>query len=93
MAKRTDEPLNKGENQLPAELPFSQGDHWTYLLGVLPTDIIPNKDWNTRSHLLVSMNLKLVDEFSKAYLDDLYFKRNLAVDIPQPQKVLTPSHF
>jgi hypothetical protein len=39
------------------------------------------------------MNPKLVEEFSRAYSMDSYFTKRLAIEIPQSQRVLTPSHF
>ena len=84
---------NGAEDLSSPDLPFPIEDHWTYPPGVLPTDIIPSEDWNTRSHLLVSMNPKLVEEFSKAYHLDLYFTKRLAIEAPQSQKVLSPSRF
>jgi hypothetical protein len=74
-------------------LPFPEGDHWMYPVGVKPPGDDYKDNWSRRSHLLVSMSPKITKQFVEAYGDDPYFKKKYPIEIPHPDKVLTPSQF
>lgn len=53
----------------------------------------PEIEWEHKSHLLVSMDPKLIVEFVKGYGEDSFFKKRYTDEIPNPNTVITPSHF
>jgi hypothetical protein len=74
-------------------LPFPEGDHWTYPIGVKPPGDNYEDNWSKRSHLLVSMNPEITKQFTDTYEDNPYFKKKYPIEIPHPARVLTPSQF
>ncbi|KAF9471034.1 hypothetical protein BDN70DRAFT_820552, partial [Pholiota conissans] len=75
------------------ELPFPEFDHWTYPVGYKPASLETAEDWDSRSHLLVSLNKELVAKFAAGYKVDSFFKSKYVDEIANPQTVVTPSHF
>jgi hypothetical protein len=73
------------------DLPFEHEDHWTYPAGVRPER--DEEDWNKRSHLLISASPEVLGSFRTAYEEDPYFKDHYVEEVPNPDKVLTPSRF
>jgi hypothetical protein len=73
------------------DLPFEHGDHWTYPAGVRPER--DEEDWNKRSHLLISALSEVVESFCTAYKEDPYFRDRYVEEVPNPNKLLTPSRF
>lgn len=43
-------------------LPFPEGDHWTYPVGVKPPGDDYEDNWSKRSHLLVSMSPEITND-------------------------------
>ncbi|KJA22877.1 hypothetical protein HYPSUDRAFT_138389, partial [Hypholoma sublateritium FD-334 SS-4] len=74
-------------------LPFPEGDHWTYPVGFEGKTETPVEDWNRKTHLLVSMRDDVVARFQKGYSEDPFFKSKYIDEIPNPNTVVTPSHF
>ena len=78
--------------QVMKELPaaFPEVDQWSY-----PTDaqLGGREDWEDRAHLLVSLSPEVIDNFSKGYEEDPFFKQYYVDGIPNPRVALTPSHF
>jgi hypothetical protein len=71
-------------------LPFPADDPWTYPVGIKP----PKEDaWNAQAHLLVSISPAVIHRFKDGYEYDPYFKSRYAEEVPNPDKILTPSRF
>ncbi|KAF7342678.1 Integrase catalytic domain-containing protein [Mycena sanguinolenta] len=68
-----------------------QEDPWTYPAGVKPDR--DEEDWNKRAHLLISASESVKKSLRKAYREDPYFKNRYVEEIPNPERVLTPSRF
>ncbi|KAF4619214.1 hypothetical protein D9613_005608 [Agrocybe pediades] len=74
-------------------LPFKGEDPWTYPLGCKePSDNL-EEEWDNRSHLLVSMSPAIIENFIKGYQVDPFFKTRYIDEQPNPNQVLTASHF
>ncbi|KAJ7082501.1 hypothetical protein C8R44DRAFT_652605 [Mycena epipterygia] len=92
-----DDDTHKPSAAPPDNLPFPQGDHWTYPVGVNGPAEDHDDDWNKRAHLtaclLISVSPAVTQEFVKGYEEDNYFKSRYVEDTPNPNKLLTPSRF
>lgn len=73
--------------------PFPNNDHWTYPTGVKSSPENVEEDWNSRSHLLISMNPQLVARFVEGYKEDVFLKTRYVDEVPSPDTVITPSRF
>ena len=78
----------QGTKVLPRAFP--EIDQWSY-----PTDarLGGGEDWENKAHLLVSLSPEVVNNFSKGYEEDPFFKQYYADEIPNPRAAITPSHF
>ena len=74
------------------ELPksFPEVDEWSY-----PKDARTewSEDWEKRAHLLVALCPEVINDFTKSYKQDPFFKQYYADEILNPQVAITPSHF
>ncbi|RDB18869.1 hypothetical protein Hypma_014481 [Hypsizygus marmoreus] len=86
----------KDSEEIPAssdnELPFPNGDHWTYPSNIKPPSTLAEEPEH-RPHLLVSMSPELVQKFIDGYPLDEFLRKKYPLEAPNPEKILTPSHF
>lgn len=76
------------------ELPFPEGGHWTYPATAFDSPFKARPEEERKSHLLISMDPNLIQEFITGYKEDPFFKSKYSADeIPSHTKVITPSHF
>jgi hypothetical protein len=73
--KSPEAPLND-EHPVADDMPFPTGDHWTYPVGVAPTDEPAEDDWEHRSHVLLGAKPEFLREFAKGYWRDPAFRRH-----------------
>ncbi|KAI4294338.1 hypothetical protein K525DRAFT_174037, partial [Schizophyllum commune Loenen D] len=71
------------------DLPFPQGDHWTYPPGV--PDFQPEDE--PQPHLLIQLAPEVLERFTKGYHEDAFFKQHVVEKEPSAQTLLTPSRF
>ncbi|KJA21722.1 hypothetical protein HYPSUDRAFT_140001, partial [Hypholoma sublateritium FD-334 SS-4] len=91
--KQSDKAETSEEAEVADDLPFPNNDHWTYPVDFEKPVLDPDDEWDSRSHLLISMEESLLQQFREGYVLDPYFKDKYVDEVPNPQAVITPSHF
>ncbi|KAK6988173.1 hypothetical protein R3P38DRAFT_2804868 [Favolaschia claudopus] len=75
------------------DLPFPDGDHWTYPAGVSPSKELLEEEIETQTHILFAANPEFIQGISKGYRKDGYFRKHFVDSMPSPETLLTPSRF
>lgn len=75
------------------DLPFSEGDHWTYPATSKEATEEARTEKEHQVHLLVSIDEKVLQEFIEGYKEDSFLKSRYSDEVPSHTTVITPSHF
>ncbi|KAK7042774.1 hypothetical protein R3P38DRAFT_2768273 [Favolaschia claudopus] len=75
------------------DLPFPDGDHWTYPTGISPSKELLEEEIETQTHILFAANPEFIKGISQGYRKDSYFRKHFVDSMPSPETLLTPSRF